>query len=48
MQEYLHIKDKDIPVVIRNYKNAKYLKMYFKADILYISKPKYISLKKVR
>ena len=25
MQEYLHIKDKDIPVVIRNYKNAKYI-----------------------
>lgn len=47
MQEYLHIKDKDIPVVIRNYKNAKYLKMYFKADILYISKPKYTSFKKV-
>ena len=45
-QKYIRIKDKDIPINIRNYKTSKYLKMYFKADVLYISKPKYVSMKK--
>ena len=30
-QKYIRIKDKDIPINIRNYKTSKYLKMYFKA-----------------
>lgn len=47
MQEYIKIKNVDIPLVIRNFKTAKYLKMYFKADVLHISKPKYIDLKTV-
>src|SRR5699024_10874132 len=48
MQEtkYIVIKDKEIPVIIRSYKTSKYLKMYFKANILHISKPKYVSMKK--
>ena len=46
-EKYIIIKDKEIPVVIRSYKMSKYLKMYFKANILYISKPKYVSMKKV-
>ena len=47
MQEpkYIKIKDKNLPIVIRSFKNSKYLKLYFKADILYVSKPKYVSLK---
>ena len=45
--KYIKIQDKYIPIVLRNYKNAKYLKMYFKANILYISKPQYVSIKKV-
>ena len=45
-QKVIKIKDKNIPIVIRSYKTSKYLKMYFKADVLYISKPKYISIKK--
>ena len=47
MQEYIKIKNVDIPLVIRNFKTAKYLKMYFKADVLHISKAKYIDLKTV-
>ncbi len=46
MTEYVQIKDIKIPIVIRSYKTSRHLKMYFKADILYISKPKYISKKK--
>ena len=45
-QKYIKIKDKNIPIIIRNYKTSKYLKLYFKANILYVSKPKYISMKK--
>ena len=48
MQEpkYINIKDKNIPIIIRSYKSSRYLKMYFKADVLCVSKPKYISMKK--
>lgn len=46
MQEYIKIRDKNIPIVVRNYKTSKHLKMYFKADVLYISKPRYVSMKK--
>ena len=47
MQElkYINIKDKNIPIIIRSYKSSKYLKMYFKADVLCVSKPKYVSMK---
>lgn len=44
--QYLTIRNTKIPIVIRSYKTSRYLKMYFKAETLYISKPKYISMKK--
>lgn len=44
-KDYINIKDEKIPIIIRSYKSSRYLKMYFKADILYISKPKYVSMK---
>lgn len=43
---YIKINDIDIPIVIRSYKTARHLKMYFKANILYVSKPQYVSAKK--
>ena len=46
MTEYVQIKDAKIPIVIKSYKTSRHLKMYFKADVLYISKPKYVSKKK--
>ena len=48
MQEpyYISIKNKNIPVVIRSFKTSKYLKMYFKANVLYVSKPNHVSIKK--
>lgn len=44
--QYIQINNINIPIVIRSYKTSRYLKMYFKANILYISKPRYISNKK--
>lgn len=44
--QYIQINNINIPIVIRSYKTSRHLKMYFKADILYISKPRYISNKK--
>lgn len=44
---YIKIKDKKIPVIIRNYKNSNNIKMYFKEDILNISKPKWYSINKI-
>ena len=44
--QIIRIKNQDIPIVIRNFKTSKHLKMYFKGDVLYISKPRYISMKK--
>lgn len=46
MTEYIKINDVEIPIIRRSYKTSRYLKMYFKADTLYISKPKYISKKR--
>ena len=44
--QYIQINNINIPVIIRSYKTSRHLKMYFKADTLYISKPKYISIRK--
>ena len=46
--QYITIKNAKIPVIIRNYKTSKYLKMYFKTETLYVSKPKYVSMKKAK
>ena len=43
---YLKIKEKEIPVIIREYKNSYTLKIYFKGDVLNISKPKIMSQKR--
>ena len=44
-QQYITIKDQKIPIVIKTYKTSRHLKMYFKANILYVSKPRYVSIK---
>ena len=46
MYRNIQINNVSIPIIIRSYKTSRHLKMYFKADILYISKPRYISNKK--
>ncbi len=44
---YIKIKDKEIPVIIRNYRHTNSIKIYFRGNILNISKSKYISKRKM-
>ena len=44
---YIKIKKKEIPVIIRNYRHTNLIKMYFKGNVLNISKSKYLSKKKM-
>lgn len=39
---YIDIKDKKIPIIIRNFKNSNKLSIYFKNDILNVSKPAFM------
>ncbi len=44
---FITIKNKDIPVCIRSYKKSNNLKIYFKNNMLNVSKPEFLSYKKV-
>lgn len=44
---YIQIKDKEIPIKIRNYSNSYNIRMFFKDNILNISKPAIISERKI-
>ena len=46
-QEYIKIKELEIPINIKNYKNSKSIKMYFKANVLNITKPTRLSSKRM-
>jgi len=46
-QAYIKIKDLEIPISIKSYKNAKSIKIYFKGNILTITKPTILSKKKL-
>ena len=46
-QYYIEIKDKQIPIQIRNYKNSSHVKMYFRDNVLHISKPTFCSKKQL-
>lgn len=39
---YIQIKDKQIPVIVRNYKSMNHVKMFFQGNVLNISKPLYL------
>ena len=43
--KYLKIKDLEIPIDIKSYKNSKSIKIYFKGNTLQITKPKRLSMK---
>ena len=45
--KYLKIKEIEIPIDIKSYKNSKSIKIYFKGNTLKITKPKRISIKSV-
>ncbi len=44
---YIKIKNKEIPIIVRNYKNINYIRIYFKGNVLNISKSKYLSKRKM-
>ena len=39
VQKYIKIKDLEIPINIKNYRNSKSIKIYFKGNVLNITKP---------
>lgn len=42
--QYIKIKDLEIPIDIKSYKNSKSVKIYFKGNTLQVTKPKSLSL----
>ena len=46
-QKYIKLKDKDVPTNIRSYKTSKSIKIYFKGNVLNISKPKWVTINEV-
>lgn len=45
---YIQIKDKKIPIIIRNYRNSYNVKIFFTENILNVSKPARMSMNDVR
>ena len=45
--KFLKIKDVEIPISIKSYKTSKSIKIYFKGNVLTITKPTRLSLKKL-
>lgn len=41
MSYYIQIKDAQIPIIVRNYKHSNIIKIFFKGNVLNISKPKH-------
>lgn len=41
------LKDEKVSLIIRTYKTSKNIKAYYKGNVLYISKPRYVSLKEI-
>lgn len=46
-QKYIKIKDKDIPVIVRNYRKSNKLGISFRGNILNISKPTFLKFDKM-
>ena len=45
--KYIKIRDLEIPITIKSYRNSKSIKIYFKGDILTVTKPTRLSMKKL-
>ena len=45
--KYIKIKDKEIPIDIKSYKNSKSVRIFFKGNILTVTKPTRLSIKKL-
>lgn len=44
---YIEIKDEKVPIIVRNYRNSCNIKMFFKGNILNISKPTAVRFERV-
>lgn len=47
MEKYVTLKNANVSTVVRNFKTSKSIKAYFKGNVLYISKPVYVSNREV-
>lgn len=47
IQKYIKIKDIEIPINIKNYPNSKSVKVYFKGNVLNVTKPTRLSTKRM-
>lgn len=45
--QYIKVKDIEIPISIKSYKNSKSIKIYFKGNVLTITKPTRLSVKRL-
>ena len=46
-QKYIKIKELEIPINIKNYPNSKSVKVYFKGNVLNVTKPTRLSTKRM-
>ena len=46
-QKYIKIKELEIPINIKNYPNSKSVKVYFKGNVLNVTKPTRLSTKRI-
>lgn len=44
---YIEIKKEKVPVIVRNYRNSYHIKMFFRGEVLNISKPASVSFKQI-
>lgn len=44
---YIEVKNEKVPVIVRNYKNSKNVKMFFQGNILNISKPIWLKFNEI-
>ena len=42
-EKYITLRNESVPMVVRSYKTSRNIKAYYKGNVLYISKPKYVS-----
>lgn len=47
VQKYIKIKDIEIPISIKSYKTSKSIKIYFKGNVLTVTKPTRVSIKRL-
>lgn len=47
VEKYVTLKNENVSTVVRSFKTSKSIKAYYKGNVLYISKPIYVSLREV-